>query len=344
MTNVFVSLSGQDDNLGDSALRAGLLRALQIPQSTVHAVIEGQTSDYVAGLALRPADRLYGDRRTWFETAARSTRPVYVLNAGEINPQPHRRFPRPEHVAEIRTVLRRDGVLIAGGLGVRDPDVSRHAIFQTELQRADVMAWRDDGSREAAGFGEVAPDWAFALGPATSDWLDPTSRPWIAVTLRFDRPWPGEAWFEEVRAFARRVGRSIVTTAQVARDAPRAVALADALGGDYLVAPSTSHDALDRHIRSVLARSLAVVSDRAHALIIGATEGAWPVGSAAQPQKIARIMGAARLESFTGDHDGLSQRLAALQAGGAGLANAIDAARFSVENLELRVRETIAGR
>lgn len=342
MTDVFVSLSGQDDNLGDSALRAGLLRGLRLPDATVHVVLDGQSSDYVAGLALHATDRVYRDRGAWFGLAARSARPVYVLNAGEINPQPRRRFPRPEHVSEMRTVLGRGGIIIAAGLGLRDPAVSSHAVFDDVLRRAHVLAWRDHGSRDAVGIGDVAPDWAFALGSATSDWPAASSRPWITVTLRFDRPWPDDAWLREVRAFARRADCSLVTVAQVARDAPRAVALADALDGDYLVAPSTSHDALDRHVRDTFARSFAVISDRAHALIIGATEGAWPVGSAAQPQKIARILDAAQIGRLTGDHDGLASRLDGLGASTVDLAGAIDAARSSIGGLGGRIREIIS--
>lgn len=343
MTDVFVPLSGQDDNLGDSALRAGLLRGLRLPDATIHVVVDGQSSDYVAGLPLCGNDLVYRDRRAWFDIAARTARPVYVLNAGEINPQPRQRFPRPEHVSEMRTILGRGGVIIAAGLGLRDPAVSSHAVFDDVLRRAHVLAWRDYGSRSAVGIGDVAPDWAFALGSATSDWLAPASRPWVTVTLRFDRPWPNDVWLREVSVFARRAGRSIVTVAQVARDAPRAVALADALGGDYLVSPSTSHDALDRHVRDTFARSIAVISDRAHALIIGATEGAWPVGSAAQPQKIARILDAAQVGRFTGDHDGLASRLNGFGESAVGLAGAIDSAQHSLERLRARILEAVVG-
>lgn len=341
MTDVFLTLSGQDDNLGDSALRAGLLREVRFPGATIHVWLDNQTSDYVAGLALRTTDHVYRDRRTWFDTAVRSPRPVYVLNAGEINPQPRRRFPRPEYLAEMRELLRRGGVVVAAGIGLRDPEVSRHAVFDSVLRQARVLGWRDYGSRDGVGIGEVAPDWAYALGSATSDWPDESSRPWLAVTLRFDRPWPDDNWLRAVRGFAQRSGRSIVTVAQVSRDAPRAVALADALGGDYLVAPSASHDVLNRHVRSVFARSFAVISDRAHALIIGATEGAWPMGSAAQPQKITRILEVAQLGCLAGDHDGLASRLASFEESNVDLPVAIDSARSSLARLGSRMRQAM---
>ncbi|MGV9194695.1 hypothetical protein ACQ143_10180 [Microbacterium sp. MC2] len=216
------------------------------------------------------------------------------------------------------------------------------AIFDPLLRDARIVSWRDSESQRAAGFGTVAPDWAFALGPRTSTWLPAHSRGLLAVTLRFDRPWPCDAWLRTVRSIAAETRTEIVTLAQVARDSPRAVGLASALGGRYLVARSTRHDDLDRHVRSVYSRSIAVVSDRAHALVIGATEGAYPIGSASDPQKIKRILDAAGLGALTGDHHGLADRVTNLQTERGDLAVLVDAARRSVGSLEERIAEMVA--
>ena len=175
-----------------------------------------------------------------------------------------------------------------------------------------------------------------------STWLSRDARPYLTVTLRFDRPWPVDTWFAEVRTFAELTGTSIATVAQVARDAPRAVRLAEALGGKYLVPPSTRHDDLDDHVRGIYARSLAVVSDRAHALIMGATEGAYPVGTSSDSQKIERILAAAGLGSLTGRHDTFAARVDGLDSELGGLANAIENTRGKLSALTARIAAALA--
>lgn len=341
MRDAFVHPSGQDDNLGDSALRAGLLLSLMQMGVRAHVHLVGQTSDYVSGLPRISDGDFYPNRKDWMRAAEGARRPVLVFNAGEISPRADQPYPQADRAREMERVLRRGGLVIAAGLGLKDLEAAAAVQFDPVLREAAIVSWRDVGSRDAASFGQVAPDWAFSLGSATTDWADESDRPYTAVTLRFDRPWPGDSWFRAVRALARRTGTTIATVAQVARDAPRAVQLAEALGGHYLVAPSTRHDDLDRHVRGVYARSLSVVSDRAHALIMGATEGAYPVGTAADPQKIERILAAAGLSMLTGHHDSISDRMERLESARIDLKGAIQGSRADLHALTARIRAVL---
>jgi len=338
MRHAFVQPSGQDDNLGDSALRAGLLQALTHAGARLHVHLVGQTSDYVSGLPLVSDGTLYSDRDNWLRASEGVTRPVYVFNAGEISPRADQPYPQPDRAREMERVVRRGGLVIAAGIGLKDLETGAAVQFDAVLREAALVSWRDPGSRDAAGFGEVAPDWAFAQGSPTSAWEHEGNRPYTAVTLRFDRPRPDDSWIRAVRGFARRTGTTIVTVAQVARDAPRAVQLAEVLGGRYLGAPSTRHDDLERHMRGVYARSLAVVSDRAHALIMGATEGAYPLGSAADPQKIERILASAGLGALTGHHDSIADRVDRIDSERTGLGGAVQTSRAEIHSLTDRIR------
>ncbi|MFT4214404.1 MAG: hypothetical protein QM622_06465 [Microbacterium sp.] len=161
------------------------------------------------------------------------------------------------------------------------------------------------------------------------------------MTMRFDRPWPGDDWASAVRALARETDARIVTLAQVARDAPRAVRLADALGGEYLAPPSMRHDDLDAHTRSVYQRSLAVVSDRAHGLIIGATEGAYPMGSGSDPQKISRLLAAVGLDGLVGHYDQFAEFAARFADHRPSLGPAVLAARARIAELTSRIHAVI---
>lgn len=116
MHDVFIHPSGQDDNLGDSALRAGLLTALNNPSYRFHVYLEGQTSDYLSGIPLSARDALYSDRGAWVSALRGSPHPAYLLNAGEINPQAGRSFPSAGPIREMRRSLDDGGVVIATGL------------------------------------------------------------------------------------------------------------------------------------------------------------------------------------------------------------------------------------
>lgn len=338
--NVFAQLSGQDDNLGDSELRAAYLEALRGPGRHVHVFLATPTTDYTAGFIRTPDVTFYQEREHWVRVQNATARPVYAFNAGEINPRPGV-FPGPRMVKEATRAMERGGVVLATGIGIRRVDTLSSVSFDAAFRQAAVMSWRDKGSRDAAGFGEFAPDWAYALGTSVAEWARPEDRPLLAVTMRFDRPWPGEKWLSTVRAFAEATSTRIVTVTQVARDSPRAVRLAEALGGEYLEPRSMSHDDLDGYVRAVYSDSLAIVSDRAHGLIMGATEGAYPIGSGSDPQKIARLLSAVGLGDLVGHYDELADFAGSLEARIPGLAPAVQAARTDLVDLKARIDSAI---
>ncbi|MFB4350037.1 hypothetical protein [Microbacterium sp. CR_7] len=333
---VFAHLSGQDDNLGDSALRLVYLDALRGAGRHVHLYLGEATSDFTAGFAPASDLTIHRSRAEWAAAEDATARPVHAFNAGEINPRAGH-FPVPRRAAECARVLEAGGALIFAGIGIKDVDTARSVAFDPVMRAASVMSWRDRGSRDGAGFGDVAPDWAYSEGWHVDAWASAEERPLIAVTMRFDRAWPGDDWLAAVRAFAVATQTRIVTVAQVARDAPRAMRLAQALGGEYAMPPSMRHDVLDEYVREVYRRSLAVISDRAHGLIIGATEGAFPLGSGSDPHKISRLLGTVGLGGLVGGYEqfhGFAQRF---ETHLPTLAPAITSARAEIAALTARI-------
>ncbi|WP_144874303.1 polysaccharide pyruvyl transferase family protein [Microbacterium sp. 1.5R] len=335
--HVFAQLSGQDDNLGDSALRLAYLHALRGTGRHVHVYLGEATSDFAAGFAPASDLTVHRSRGTWVEAEAATARPVHAFNAGEINPRAGH-FPVARRAAECARVLDAGGAVIFAGIGIKNVDRVQGVAFDPVMREASVMSWRDRGSRDGAGFGDVAPDWAYSEGTPVDDWAAATERPLIAVTMRFDRAWPGEDWLAAVQAFAAATGTRIVTVAQVARDAPRAVRLAQALGGEYLMPPSMRHDVLDVYVRDVYRRSLAVISDRAHGLIIGATEGAFPLGSGSDPHKISRLLAAVGLGDLVGGYEQFDGFAQSVETHLPTLAPAISSARAEIAALTTRIR------
>lgn len=340
--NVVVHLSGQDDNLGDSVLRDGLLRALQGKNRSFHIYVMDhrgfdQSSDYMTGLNLCPRSTVHKSRRLWLEAGSSRPNSVHVFNAGEINPQ-RSHYPPDSRVRELARAKSQGAAVIIAGVGLKNPHEAANVKFAPEFKEADIMSWRDHGSCIAAGFGEVNPDWAYSLGTSTDAWKPAGQRRYLAVTLRFDRPYPGSAWIGEVKKIAAMTETKIVTIAQVSRDAPRAVQLASDLGGHYFGAPSFSHAQLDVHVRDVLSKSLAVISDRAHGLIIGATEGAYPIGSGSDPQKISRLLSTVGLGDLVGSYDKIENFGSSLSDHLSDLAPAIDSARQQLARLTVKMQ------
>lgn len=290
----------------------------------------------MASFAPAPDITIYSARTDWSAAEAATARPVLAFNAGEINPRTGH-FPVLARAAECARALDAGGALIFAGIGIKNVDRLQGVTFDPVMREASVMSWRDRGSRDGAGFGDFAPDWAYSEGAPVDDWAPATERPLIAVTMRFDRGWPGEEWFAAVRAFAAATQTRIVTVAQVARDAPRAVRLARALGGDYVMPSSMRHDVLDDYVRAVYRQSLAVISDRAHGLIIGATEGAFPIGSGTDPNKISRLLTAVGLGDLVGRYDQFSDFATRFETHLPTLAPAVTSARVEIAGLTARI-------
>jgi hypothetical protein len=107
-----------------------------------------------------------------------------------------------------------------------------------------------------------------------------------------------------VRRLARDNDCSLVVVTQVRGDHQRSDVLATLLTANHLRwDEGRSHREQEAIVRACYVKSLAVVSDRIHALIIGLTEGAAPIGFTTGPaEKVTRTFAA-----VTGARVGFSQ-------------------------------------
>ncbi|WP_430334170.1 hypothetical protein [Rhodococcus sp. ACT016] len=143
----------------------------------------------------------------------------------------------------------------------------------------EYVRFRDSESRSVvAAAGGVAPDWAFALGTATSEWKPRGDRSLLAVVIRGDRERPSAEWISWIKATADLHGLAPIVVVQVRRDAAMADWLAGEIGGSVSAWVDGDHWARETEVRRIYAESALVVGDRLHGLIVGATEGALPLG------------------------------------------------------------------
>jgi polysaccharide pyruvyl transferase WcaK-like protein len=307
MNDILVSGKGQPDNLGDSVLRRGLLDALRRHGDLVVSVVDLPDA-YLSGLGLQPQDTVVASRSDWQQRVARSCLSgcLYAFNAGEAQQTREYALAYLKMLPLLVVNRLRGGRAVHVGFGLRAPDRTWGRAMRPVLAACQEVAWRDADSRQWAGVGTVEPDWAYACGTPDDD---AGRRPWaerdvLAVSLRFDRAAPGPVWFDVLRTVARDAGLRVVAVPQVERDIPRAREIAAELGGDVLEWDGHDHAVNEARVRAVYGESRLVVSDRLHAVIMGHTEGAVPIGFGTQSvSKLTRTLAPVGLRDVTFSQD-----------------------------------------
>lgn len=282
MTDAFISVVGQNDNLGDSVLRRGYVRAFQDARpSTLHVRIASHDDAYLSALGLTGEEKLYRSGSEWQKAFVRSMgrgRVVLGHAAGEIQVRRDAGHLGWSAVARLLAVKLRGGTGVHAGLGIRDPHAGAPASTRAALKLCRVVSWRDQPSRDGMGFGLVNPDWAFWEGSDAEVLGTHAGRDLLTVSMRGDREDLSDAQITGLRDFADAHGLRVQAVSQVVRDAERTRDLARRLGSDLdpITMGDESHADWESVMRDIYRRTAMTVSDRLHVLVMGATEGAIP--------------------------------------------------------------------
>lgn len=313
--DLLVSAVGQHDNIGDTVLRRAFLDAVR-PLGPLQVYVGDRPEGYVTGLRLGPDDVVHRDPARWRTAVMHGllAGAFYGFDSGEteLRRAYAQRYLR---LAPLLAVNRaRGGVAVQAGTGVRAATPWRLPIAAV-LRLCDVVAWRDQYSRDAVGVGTVAPDWAFALGASAAELADDAQdRPLLAVAVRHGtgdvrREPPDAAWAGRVRALADGLGLTPVVVTQVGRDGATGARIARDLGAEHVAWRHDDHAAQEDLLRAVYRRCRYVLSDRLHVAVVAATEGAVPVALAADrapgapPDKTVRTLACAGLHGTGVPHD-----------------------------------------
>ncbi|MFG6492089.1 polysaccharide pyruvyl transferase family protein [Microbacterium sp. P03] len=344
---VFVDVAGQDDNLGDSVLRRGLLDALRASGTTLHVHSGDNSESYVSGLELPDEDVQYSSRRAWRNALLQSVgreKTSLAIDPGEIRSDAEMNFAGPRVIAAAAAVRLRGGAVIHSGIGLRAASHPRDRGTRVLARLSSVTTWRDEPSRARGVHGYVAPDWAFATGPSSPRFGD---RSCIAVSMRGDRSVPNERWVELVNDLAESTQLTPVIFAQVRRDNELASWIAARVprATVEIWPDEVNHHDREIWVRSLFARSLTVVSDRVHALIIGATEGAVPIGLTRNPEKLTRTLSGGGITGHTFDTSAATTHSdAILEASRRGdeIRASVQSSRAKLDELQQQIRQLLA--
>lgn len=346
---VFVWATGQDDNIGDSLLRRAYLDALR-QLGSLHVWSGPASKGFSSGLGLKPDDRQLSSFREWYGAALNSSlrRPTFVaMNAGEV-PVSRKGAARLAALALLATICRvRGGGGLWVGAGVPSSKPGLVLAYKAAARACVFVRWREPGSEAIVVHRGTAPDWAFALGDPTSDWLDHGSRTHMAVVLRGDRQEPTAEWIAWVKQLSDTLKLRPTLVVQVKRDCSRAAELADKLGAGLLAWDHEDHATQENAVRDLYGQSALVVGDRLHGLIVAATEGAVPLGWVESSKgKVGRHFKVVGLD-WVGRHEGSAPEVLPVPTVEelAGLANelkvAVETARQNLVVTSEGIRQTL---
>lgn len=373
MTRVFLSTWGQSDNIGDSILRRGQLRTFQnIDGAQLHVHVgrkdfDPNAEDYVSAIGLDGTEKQYDTAAGWLFRALSSPaadRTILVMPTGEIlMPERFRRYWGWWTLAGALGAKSRGGAMVQVGAGVRMSTVGKNAAGDTRIVRDQVdvpplerlarrkmpvVAWRDANTRDSFQVGDVAPDWAFGEGPDPADGLGPppSARKVLAVTMRSDRDVLTEDKIALIREIAHMYGLRIQVYSQVRRDRAVMEKLAEILhpGTPAILMRDESHDEWEAVMRTMYRDSAIVVSDRLHALIIAATEGAIPVAlSNWTTEKAVRMLKPGGFDLPPQDPGAIKSYLSEMFADPQAVSRRIMGARAEIDGVRARLRDLVAG-
>lgn len=284
MKQVFVVAPGQFDNVGDTMHRRVLLDWLR-PAGHLHVFVGDAPTSFVQGLRLGPDDRVYRSFPAWLSTLVLKSgaRAVLAFNPGEMSLSAKRVLGEIALAPIVLLLRARKGSVLRLGVAAGNdwtfPNRFVATALRALLRLTTDLRWREVRSLDLFGLGSATPDLAFALGRVETESPSATcDRPLLVVTMRYDRPQANEAWLRAVSEIAAERSLRVHVVSQVRRDNVRSATLAEAFGVPADLWDDGDHEQQEQRLRTTYAQAAFVVSDRLHALIAGATEGALPLG------------------------------------------------------------------
>ncbi|MBD5785277.1 polysaccharide pyruvyl transferase family protein [Cellulosimicrobium terreum] len=275
----FCSVVAQEDNLGDVVIRREMVEWLVGACDRVYAYAGSLEPSYVAALEL-------GDRVVVVRSAARfqaglvravltpSVVPVLTFAPGPALLVGSLRALARETVNLVNVLLVRagNGRVLTLGRSVRGSSRPARALERSSFRAHDLYVARDEVTRSILGAGVVvAPDLALATIDDAGE--DAQHRSRLVLSFRGDRQ-VDDRLFADLLDVARRLGLEPVLVTQVARDDAQHRRLARHHEVAHLGWDGTGHHEQLEQVGAVMRQTEVVVSDRLHALVLGARAGA----------------------------------------------------------------------
>lgn len=290
---VFVSLVAQSENLGDLVIRRNAVKGV-FPNHKVVALTTGMPESYLQAYELEEGSLCIESpiRFQWMLMTASLRGKAHLLIAPGpvvLSNKPQRLFKALVVLADSVLVRLGGGLVASVGRSYRGKAWAAQFIERLQRRTASRYFVRDHESKSVVGQrAEVRPDMAF-WGKRTGN---NEARNLIAVCLR-DAKSDLVRQLGELKVVAEKYGLDLVFVTQVKFDDALHKELADRLGVAYIAWGDQPHSEQLQNIADVYSRSVAVVSNRLHALIFGLQFGAAavPVSLSDHPKLVSTLTG-----------------------------------------------------
>lgn len=303
-TRAFVSLTGPAGNLGDALIRRRSLSWADSDSDEVVAYVGDATDVWLRQVEVPEDAVLLRTKRSvlrwlWLiTTAPRGS--VLVFEPGEIPLDRGNVMRELVFLTETAIVRLKGGTVIRPPRGIRAPTQPALRIHALAARWSQFALWRDNESAALVGGTRIVPDIGFGAGIRSG--VPHNQRRNMIVSLRGNRPLPGEEWVEALRAFAESERLQIHTVVQVREDEQRSQELAQALGGTFHAWGETDALVHEARLRDQYDGARLVISDRMHVLVLAALSGAAPLELVARPtRKITAAFATVGLDQITSD-------------------------------------------
>lgn len=278
MIRVFVPIVGQDTNIGDAMHRRRLLNMFNGKDVERYIYIGKAHHDFIEASGVTEDDACFSSSWRWIIALLggplKDT--VFLFNSGEMTFSARRLLIELMMFPLLFLLRSVGGKVLRIGVAAHHLPVRNRWLWQYILRRSTCVIWRTQESRDFFQCGEVAPDLAFGLSEERVELLQ-SHRDILAVSMRFDRPAPSEDWIESVKQFAEKNDLKICVVTQVRMDSFSGRGLAESLSGSFIDwKPGVSHLEQEALLAEVYKRTVIIISDRLHALVGAANQGAIP--------------------------------------------------------------------
>jgi hypothetical protein len=280
---IFLSVSAQEENLGDLILRKAIVDWVRSNGDTTHVYVGSMPAPYIAALNL-DGFHIYDDIKAWTLALARYAvrgPSGFVFSPG----QQGLVFRRAEFVHAIANVGLALLVRIRGGVVVkigRSLEGSNIAMLTLEriLRGLSTHYWLRDprSGRTLGGRFETIPDVAVVAERAVvRTGFTADARKYAVLSFRHDRDLPLDVISEYVET-ASEIGLTPILVTQVWKDDQKHAELAATLGIQHLAWADRDHAQQHRRVERIYDDAATILSNRLHSLILGWNSGAMPIG------------------------------------------------------------------
>lgn len=277
---IFIPLVGEFSNVGDVMHRSELLNWLK-GNGTLYIYIGNAPEDFVSSLAIPNNSKIYKSLFKWLLALLFSpfNQTNFVFNSGEVT------LSRKRLIFEILLLpflflvkLKKGEVLRIGIACISNAEIKNKKLWRWLLGYSTKIYWRTYKSFEIFELGSVIPDLAFndAFLGSKNEKLDVERRNVITISMRWDRPFPSDNWFQSISNFCKEHAFEIYVVSQVRKDNQRCEDIAQKLNGKVMTWKGESHILQESKLREIYKRSIITISDRLHVLVAAVVEGAIP--------------------------------------------------------------------